>query len=318
MVQPARHQQPTYHHYLTQFLTRAIENEQSNEHLGQPTSAVAGAVLTDFRIFNVGSADPSPIVADTELVVNPTAALLPHRNRRARFAGLACACLVTDSSLFTENADPERLPSPTSSALLAAMGGFWGLVEKSQNLLLPSVLFVVHCGGTEGDVVPALAVLVAFDRVRPTLVSTSWMTSDERTSLLGLLAAIHKHCRNRVAAYRTSFPPSPSPGALEATLMLYRAVLKAPLYREFLVSRFREELNKMLSDSALARYSELRKESSPIISNTDAVTEGAIKLASRVFDDIRVDIQFYQPQFRRELRLCAWWHRSSLSSLTGC
>ncbi|KAJ3147724.1 hypothetical protein HDU86_007899 [Geranomyces michiganensis] len=238
---------------------------------------------------------------------------LPPGDRRSVYSALLDACLNTDTAL-NANDNSEQLLSAASSALLTTLGQAWGLIGKSQNLLLFSALFDRHCRSAAHN--PLASVFVAFERVRPALVSTGWMTPAERTALLELLAAVAAHCRLHVATYRTAFPCNKPKGELEANLRLLRAVLREPFYRQARVDNqlmgqqtipsVRIEMRALLEDAARARYRALCAASfalSGFEDDADRVAEGALALVRSMLADIVEDARWFQRGFLVELQL---------------
>ncbi|KAJ3015649.1 hypothetical protein HKX48_004438 [Thoreauomyces humboldtii] len=241
----------------------------------------------------------------------------PPANPCAVYALLLCACLAIDSAAIAEegapSGHPEVLLTSASVSMLAALGHAWGLSDKTRNLLLLHAQFDRH----RHVATSPLPVLVAFERVRPTLVSTGWMTPDDREALSRLLAAMDVHCRRRIASYRESFPERDAtsvgspPGALEATLMLLRCILREPIYLAARTQRdgqapplVRQELTAIVTDAAVARFQTLRAASFAHDGQTQrGVAEGALDLTRRLFDDIEADAERFRVAFQKELNI---------------
>ncbi|KAJ3124137.1 hypothetical protein HK098_001363 [Nowakowskiella sp. JEL0407] len=264
-------------------------------------------------------------------------------NLRELYKMLLRACLTLDmrtlTSSITENT--EELLSLESRTLLTVFGGAprnvhhdtlpleggvnWDVGDAFQVISYVALLFERY----QSYQIPTSSLKAAYHTLRDCLkLGSSWLPEVEIPHLLELLGQMHAYYTSQVTNYKDFYPYRPQPSsnyphntstitspnnhasnidALKTTLFMLRMINKEPIYRKAhpnTPESFRDELKKMMTEAAVVRFQRFQNLNSPLDESiVSDVVDGFLRLADFCIDDVKLDHEYYEKAFSRELSI---------------
>ncbi|KAJ3127793.1 hypothetical protein HK098_005792 [Nowakowskiella sp. JEL0407] len=257
-------------------------------------------------------------------------------NLRELYKMLLRACLTSDMQMLTITENTEELLSLESRTILNVFGGapknssadgvpieggvFWDVGEAFQIISYVALLFERY----KSYQVPTSSLKVGYHTLRDYLkLGGSWLPDSEKPHLLELLKQMHSYYTSQVTNYKDFYPyrtqsstnnqstvSSPANqtayiDALKTTLFMLRMINKEPIYRKAfpdIPDSFRDELRKMMIESAVVRFQRFQNLNAPLDESVVAdVMDGFLRLADFCIEDVKLDAEFYEKAFTRYL-----------------
>ncbi|KAJ1561542.1 hypothetical protein HK096_004316, partial [Nowakowskiella sp. JEL0078] len=222
-------------------------------------------------------------------------------------------------TILTVFGGPPKLSTHTESLPLES-GVYWNVGGAFQVISYMELLFDLY----QSYQVPTSALKAAYHTLRDCLKhGSAWLPENERPHLIETLSKMHTYYTSQVTNYKDFYPFRPSPAtndsriisnttssnreALKTTLFMLRMINKEPIYRRIYTNipeSFRDELRKMMTEAAVVRFQRFQNLTSPLDETiVSDVVDGLMRLADFCMDDVKLDVEYYELAFHREISI---------------